>query len=205
MRFFPKNFDFFKLFEAQAQELREATTILKDLEDDSDIKKQARKMKEIEHRADNLTHDIFDTLNKTFITPIDREDITLLASGMDTIIDELERAIGRLCLYQINPIPLEIFQYCNLIEKIIQEVYGAIFHLRNPKKWPEVIKHCEIINLLENQGDDLNRHTLGKLLNQEENPILIIKLKEIYETLEAVSDRCEDVANVLETIIIKHT
>jgi len=204
MRFFPKNIEFFDLFVEQSEFLSKSIKLLRDLEDDNDIKKRARNIKEIEHEADLVVQKIIINLNKTFITPIDREDIALLACRIDDILDELEKAINRIYIYKINPNETEVFQYFNLIAKIMTEIIKAIKELKNNKNKEDVLKHCEIVNLLENQADDLNRHTLTKLMNEEKDAIKIIKLKEIYETLENVTDRSEDVANVLETIIIKN-
>ena len=148
MSFFPKNFDFFKLFEDQVIGLDKSVKIFRDLEENNDIKKRAREIKEVEQKADNITHEIIDTLNKTFITPIDREDIALLASNIDDAIDALEKAMNRLSVYEINPVPIEVFQYIDLIEKISSEVTKAVNLLSNPKKKESVLKHCEIINLI---------------------------------------------------------
>jgi len=204
MRFFPKNIEFFDLFIEQSEFLSKSIKLLRDLEDDNDIKKRARNIKEIEHEADLVVQKIIINLNKTFITPIDREDIALLACRIDDVLDELEKAINRIYIYKINPNETEVFQYFNLIAKIMAEIIKAIKELKNNKNKEDVLKHCEIVNLLENQADDLNRHTLTKLMNEEKDAIKLIKLKEIYETLENVTDRSEDVANVLETIIIKN-
>jgi uncharacterized protein len=202
--FFPKSFDFFNLFEAQVNQLLLAVEVLKDLKDNGELKKEARRMKDIEHNADGIAHEILSTLNKTFITPIDREDITELARGLDDIIDELERAVNRMYLYKIDPIPSEILQFFELIEKGAIEVSKGIKQLREPKQRESIQKYCEIINFIENQGDDLLRHMTVQLFDQEKDAIKIIKLKEIYDALESVTDRCEDVANVLETIVVKN-
>lgn len=204
MRLFPRNFDFFKLFGAQAQELINTAKLLKKLEKTNDAKKQTRAMKKIEHTADEITHNIIKNLNQTFITPIDREDITLLASHLDDIFDEMDRAINRLYIYKISPIPPAVFQYCRLIEKSLLEVAKGIRELPNSKNRPQILHYCEVINEIENKMDDLHRKTLGELFSKKKSPILIMKLREIYEALENVTDRCEDVANNLETIIIKN-
>jgi predicted phosphate transport protein (TIGR00153 family) len=201
---FPKSFDFFSLFEAQVQELMNAVEVLKDLKENGNIKKEARRMKEIEHKADGIAHEILYMLNKTFITPIEREDIAQIAHDLDDIIDELERAINRMYIYHIDPIPSEIYQCIELIEKASVEVSEGIRALRDPKKREDIRKSCELINFIENEADDLTRHIISRLFEQEKNPITIIKLKEIYDALESVTDRCEDVANVMETIIVKN-
>ncbi len=204
MRLFPHNFDFFKLFAAQVEELKAATKIFHQLERDGDIKKNSRRLKTIEHQADEITHDIIRNLNQTFITPIDREDITSLASSLDSVIDEMERAINRLYIYQIDPIPAEVFQYGDVIEKAVLEVAKCVKELTTSRNPNQILKHCEIINIIEDEADQVHRNALSKLLNQEKDPIKIIKLREIYEALENVNDWCENVANVLETIVVKN-
>lgn len=207
MFLFPKNFDFFDYFDSFAKELENALEVLRDLkktENNGDIKTCAEKMKKIENDADSIIHAIIYALNKTFITPIEREDIAILAGNLDDVIDEIERATNRLFVYQIKPVPQEIFQYTELIEKAIPEMVEAISEMKNPKRREHVLLRCKNINLIENQADEINRRNLGKLLNEEKDPFLAIKLKEIYETLESVTDRCEDVADSLETIIVKN-
>lgn len=204
MIFFPKNVDFFNRFEAQIEKLQETATLLESLEASSNLKATARDMKRIEKEADALIRDVLEALNKTFITPIDREDITELASALDDVVDTAERFTSRLEIYQISPLPRELFQYLRFLGKAIDEVNEAVRELRDPKRRAHVLKHCEVINLLENQLDDLHRHTLRDLFAEEKDPIILMKRKEIYEILEDLADRCEDVANVLETIVVKN-
>ncbi|MDO8686667.1 MAG: DUF47 family protein [Candidatus Berkelbacteria bacterium] len=204
LNLFPKNFDFFLLFEKQGENLLECARILEKLEKDNNLEKNARAMKKVEKKADEITHEIYKTLNKTFITPIEREDIALLASELDTVIDELEHAINRISLYEIDPIPIEVFKYCDIICEALEEVSKGIKELKNDKNRDKILKSCEVVNLLENQADDIHRQTLGKLMNREKDLLKIIKLREIYEALENVTDSCENVANSIETIVIKN-
>lgn len=204
MRIFPRNIDFFKLFDAQAVELYNSVKLIKSLKADSDIEKKSKQMKKIEQKADDITHEIIKGLNLTFITPIDREDISMLAGQLDNVIDELERAINRLFIYKIKPIPKEIFLYIDLVEEAISEVAKGIKELSNPKYQKKLLEHCEMVNVIENKADELHRKTLGKLFAEEKDPIQIIKMREIYESFEGVSDFCEAVANDLETIVIKN-
>lgn len=204
MGFFPKIEDFFILFDKQANELKNAVKLINTIENDGDIKKNARKMKQIEHQADDVTHEIIKKLNSTFITPFDREDIAALASSMDDVLDELERAVNRMYIYNVDPQKKEICKYYHIIEKAIDQVSKGIKELRNRKNHEKLLKHSEIVNLLENQADDLHRDTLMNLFSTEKDPIMVIKLREIYDAFEAVTDRCEDVANCFETLVIKH-
>jgi len=205
MQIFPKNINFFKLFEEQVAQLQKAVKIFRDLEENDDVKRQALKIKKVEHSADEVTHKIIMTLNQTFITPIDREDIALLASRLDDIVDVMDMAIHRMSIYKMDPIPKDAFLYLHLSEKAINEVAKGIQALSNKKGENQVLKHCEFINLIENEVDDHHRRTLENLFNDEKDAIKIIKKKEIYELLEHITDRCEDVANILETIIVKNS
>lgn len=203
--FFPKNTDFFKLFEQQADELDKAAKLLAAIKKgDGDFKKNATKIKQIEHNADEITHEIIRSLNQTFITPIDREDITMLASQLDNVVDELDRAINRIYIYRVKPVPPEIKEYCQMIACSIEELCFGVRELKNHRYRKKLLDSCEKVNSYENKTDDLHREVLGKLLNSRKNPLMVIKLKEIYDTLESVTDRCEDAANALETIVIKN-
>lgn len=204
MRFFPKNYNFFKLFDQQASYLYDTVKVLRDLEEKKDAVRAARKIKKIENNADEVTHEIIKTLNKTFITPIEREDIALLAGNIDDVIDGITKALNRLHIYQINPIPEEVYKYNDLIDEGISEIAHAIKEMSNPRKRQEVLGHCTAINHIENKADEIHRATLSKLMNNSTDAILVIKLKEIYDSLEKVSDYCENVANTIETIMIKN-
>lgn len=204
MIFFPKNTDFFKLFDSQVDELQNAIKILKGIKKNGNLSKYTKSFKNIEHHADEITHEIIKELNQTFITPIDREDITFLVSRLDDIFDELDRAINRMFIYKIDPQTPTIIKFYSLIEESVEEVVKAVKLLKNKKAVKLMSQSFEKINFLENKTDQLNRLSLTKLFETEKDPIMVIKLKEIYETLESVTDRCEDVANALETIIIKN-
>ncbi len=205
MQFFPKNHNFFELFEQQVIQLTTALDLLHDLENGRDRREVARAMKEVEHAADHVTHEIFNRLNQTFITPIEREDIILLATATDDIIDTIDRTTNRIALYKIDPTTRTLGQYLHLIDKAVKEVSSALHELKKAGKgYPAIVKHCEIINFIENQVDEHNHQVLADLFDNERDPIALIKLKEIYEHLEDVADRCEDVANALETIVIKN-
>lgn len=204
MQLFPKNYDFFKLFDRQVEQLHRARELISQIPHADRLDELARTMKDIEHDADKITHEIFQVLNQTFITPIDREDIILLASRLDDIIDETDRVVNRMALYKIDHRSRVISQYISLLDKAFIEVGKAVSELHNAHKTHDVLKHCEIINFIENEIDDHNTQAIGDLLQNATNAIEVIKLKEIYETLEDTADRCEDVANVLETIVLKN-
>lgn len=205
MQIFPKNINFFRLFEEQISEVQKAIKIFRDLEEDIDVKRQSIRLKKVEHSADEITHKIIKTLNQTFITPIDREDIAHLASKIDDIVDVMDVAIYRLYIYRLDPVPKEIFQYLSISEKAISEIARGINALSQKKGDAAVMKHCEFVNFIENEADDYHRKTLQTLFDEEKDAIMIIKKKEIFEMLEHITDRCEDVANILETIVIKNS
>lgn len=203
MRLFPRNIDFFRFFENQIDEIQKAAKLFGDLKN-HEVAKYYPKIKAVEHQTDEITHDIIKNLNQTFITPIDREDITLLASHLDSVIDELDMAVSRLLIYKIKPVPAKVFEYGRLIEKSVKELAKAIGEFRNHRSKSKVLECCEKINSLENETDDLHRKNLQELFEKQKNAIKIMKLKEVYEALERVTDRCEDVANTLEAIWVKN-
>lgn len=205
MQLFPKNINFFDLFDKQTEKLAEANQILQSLGGLKQLPEQVRELHKVEQAADTVTHDIFRALNRIFITPIDREDIVNLAGRLDDVIDAIDRAVNRMGLYQVAPTSKEIRGYARLLDPIITEVVKGLHELKGGSKNQEqILKHCEIINFMENQVDAHNRDCIADLFNGKVDAIEIIKLKEIYETLESVADRCEDVANALETIVVKN-
>jgi len=205
MRLFPESVNFFELFDRQSVLLQKSIKILNDLEENHDgIKKQAIRIKKIEHEADEIIHEILNKLNKTFITPLDREDIATLAGHLDDIIDVMDMAVSRISIYRINPIPSPVFKYLHLAEKAINQVASSVKELKNGKDRAKLLKHCEFVNFIENEADELHRGTLEELFVHEKDPITIIKMREIYEALEHITDRCEDAANAMETIVVKN-
>lgn len=205
MNLFPKNINFFDLFDKQTQKLVEANTILQSLGGLKELPGQVTELHTVEKAADTITHEIFRALNQIFITPIDREDIVDLASRLDDVIDAMDRAVNRMGLYKVAPDSREIKGYARLLDPLIAEVVKALHELKGgAKNQQQILKHCEIINFMENQVDAHNRDCIGDLFAGKVDAVEIIKLKEIYETLESVADRCEDVASSLETIVVKN-
>lgn len=212
MKFLPKDEKFYNLFEAQTGKLIEAAELLKELrKNPSEIKEIAIKMKKLENEADSVGHQVISSLHQTFITPIEREDIDILRQNLDDIMDEIERAVNRMAIYKISlsPFPNEIIDYLKIIEKAIREIKEGVKDIRNINEHFQSLRdRCERINQLENEGDNINRGILEKLMNPpqitpQEN-LEIMKRKEVYESLENAIDKCEDVANVLESILIKN-
>ena len=202
-RIIPRDEAFFAMFEKASQNALDGALVLKDLLDHfDDVKEKARQIEEIEHKGDILTHEIVKKLNTTFITPIDREDILALTSSIDDVIDLIHAAATRIMLYKITEPTPQVKELGFLILKSTRELHRGITRLST--KMDEVFEHCVEVNSLENEADRVCRDAIAQLFDQEKDPIYIIKWKEIYETLESATDRCEDAANVLEGVALKN-
>jgi len=204
MRIFPKEIDFFEIFDKAASNLTKATSLLVSLMENFDnLEERAKEIYEVEQDGDMLTHDIMKKLNRTFITPIDREDIHALASRMDDILDLVWGGVDRMIVFRIAEPTPEAVELAKELHRTTEVLQKTIKELR-AKNYSHVQEHCIEINRLENKIDRIFRDALGKLFDNMKDPLLIIKWKEIYEHLEDASDRCEDVANVLESIVLKN-
>lgn len=171
------------------------------LENYSTPASDAEKIKDIEHANDTIMHALMNKLNRTFITPFDREDIHELGSKIDDVLDLTDAAASRLVTYRIDKIRPGVADLSRVLMAATKEVVAAV---RVLEKKNEVLEHCIEINRLENEGDRLCRDLIANLFEQEKDPILVIKWKEIIEVLEIATDKCEDVANVVETITLKN-
>lgn len=161
------------------------------------------KIKKLEREADGLTRSVFAELNKTFITPLDREDVQRIASKIDDVIDFLEGISGRIVRYHISSTPPYMLDIAKELTKATKEVELMISMLSKVKGNTEIIKHCRNTSDIEHTIDDLYREAVGKLFDTND-PVNIIKLKDIYEAIETASDRCVDVADVVEDIVLKY-
>lgn len=161
-------------------------------------------IKKLEREADELTRSIFSELNKTFITPIDREDIQRIAAKTDDVIDYMEGIAGRIKSYHVKSAPPYMSEIANELLNAIKEVEYLISHLKDVKVDKSLIEHCRKISDIEHSIDDLYRTAVGELF-ETNDAVTIIKLKDIYEAIEAASDRCLDVADVIEDIVLKYT
>jgi len=159
------------------------------------------KIKEIEHRGDDMTHRLLVKLNQTFITPFDREDIHLLASSLDDVLDFVYSASDRLLNYKITQPSPSAKVLAGIILKQTEELKKAVELLN---KNGQLLEHCVEVNRLENEADQVSREAIGRLFDGDYDPITLIKLKELLEILEGASDKAEDVANVLETVVLKN-
>ncbi|MFZ2197300.1 MAG: DUF47 family protein [Thermodesulfovibrionales bacterium] len=204
MKLFPKEIDFFEIFDRASVNVTKAASLLVDLMEKFDnIEERAKEIYEVEQEGDILTHEIMKNLNKTFITPIDREDLHSLAASMDDVLDLIWGAVDRLIVFKIRESTKEAISMSKDLLVTTEVMHKAINNLKE-KNYSHIQDYCIEINRLENRIDRDFRDALGKLFDEVKDPILIIKWKEIYEHLEDASDRCEDVANVLEAIVLKY-
>ena len=201
--FMPRETGFFDLFEQASGNVVEAGQCLKNLMSNfEDTDKQIQHIKDLEHKGDGLTHDLFFKLNKTFITPMDREDIHALASALDDILDEIDSAAELFRVFKIEQPTPTACKLAEILHQSAQEVGKGISLLRD-KNWD--IKDCAIkVNSLENEADRVSLEAISALFEEEPDPKMVMKWKEIYETFERGTDSCEDVVNVLERITLKN-
>lgn len=204
MALFPKEIDFFEIFDRASLNIAKAAEMLVALMENFDnIEQRAKEIYEVEQDGDILTHEIMKKLNKTFITPIDREDLHALACSLDDVLDLIWGAVDRISVFRITESTKEAISMSKDLLTTAEVMHKAIKKLKE-KNYNHVQEYCIEINRLENRIDRDFRDALGKLFDEVKDPILIIKWKEIYEHLEDASDRCEDVANVLESIVLKY-
>ena len=203
--FMPKEVKFFDLFDKQAENLVKAAEFYKKLTDEAAFTPEnVRAMHELEHYGDELTHNIINTLNETFITPFDREDILALANRLDDIIDGIYLITNRFQLYKIEK-PSEYSQkLANTIAQSTKAMQKALASLRSNKNMKETLFQCVEINRFENEGDVLRDEAISWLFENEKDPIMVIKQKELFEEAETVTDFCEYVANLVESILVKN-
>lgn len=204
----PKERKFFPMFENASTNLVEASKTLLELVNApaGDRRNELiRKIEELEHKGDDITHDIFNYLSATFITPFDREDIHTLTSAMDDIIDFIHGSSKRIQLYKVDQLTPEIKKLAELIQSGVEELHKAVCELKNLKNRSVINEACVKINSLENHADDIYNMAIASLFENEKDPIMVIKLKEIYNALEIATDKCEDAANVIKTILVKYS
>jgi uncharacterized protein len=200
----PKETKFFDLFDKQAHLVVKASGIFKELTEKADYNDECmQKMKESEHECDDIAHEIIEKLNRTFITPFDREDIYSLAHEIDDVVDMLHTIINRLRVYQLNRVDKNLNAFTILIVDSINNLAKALNGLRNQANYGDIKKYCIEVHRLENEGDQLRDEVIKNLFDESKDPIFIMKWKEIYEESETVLDICEDVANVIGSILVK--
>ena len=203
--FMPKEVKFFDYLNLQTENLVKATGYFKSvLKNGVMDEAAARKIHDLEHEGDTLSHEIMDMLNRTFITPIDREDIFALANQIDDVLDLLNAMAGRMKLYKLDPGDEYFSQFIDLIDQSAIALSNAIKHMHDTKRARRVLDHCIEVNRLENIGDQIREKAISHLFEAEKDPIMVIKWKEIYEVAEGTLDTCEHVAKVIEAILVKH-
>jgi uncharacterized protein len=205
--FLPKDRVFFQLFENVSQVLVKMGEKLKEVVHEPDFEKRAKLIKEIEnmeHENDDYTHNIFTELGKNFITPFDREDIHYLASALDDIADYIYASAKKINFYKVNPADTGIQKMADIIAEGCVAVNRAVVELRNMKNMRQITDALVAINSIENQGDDIFDMSIERLFDTEPDAKEVIKKREIYQVMEIVTDKCEDAANVIESIIVKY-
>jgi len=201
----PRETSFFDFFEKHAALTVEGAKEFQALvTTEVNITAKAKRIKEIEHETDVITHHCVEALHKTFITPIERGDIHSLITKMDDIMDYVEAASERIALYEIKSMTPEVKELADVLVRASVEVQTALSGLRDMKNATAVMQKCIDINRLENEADGILRLAVARLFKEEKDPITVIKWKEIYELLETATDRCEDVANIIEGVILEH-
>jgi predicted phosphate transport protein (TIGR00153 family) len=204
MRLLPREEKFFELFQTQMQIISEASRLLAEgLRSGPHRRAEvAGQIANLEHRGDEVIHEIVQRLNQTFLTPLDPEDIHNLSSSLDDVLDWLEETAHRLVAYKVDPIPPVAVTAADIIERCAVVLTRAFEAL--PKN-QNINEHSIEVNRLENEVDVMLRDAVGNLFQSTEDPIYLIKLKEIYDSLEETADRCEDVADVLQNVVVKNS
>lgn len=200
-----KDNSFFELFEQSAQNIAAGAVALDDLMKSypQGLNEKASALRDIEHKGDDITHKTVDLLNTTFVTPIDREDIHQLISKLDDVLDLMDGASRRLTLYEIEAVTPEAKAFAKQLVEATVILVEAVKCVRNMKDTVATKKYCLDIHTIENEGDLLLRQAMASLFKMKD-PVLIIKWKDVYEDLETAIDKCEDVANIIEGIMMKY-
>ncbi|HTM50073.1 MAG TPA: DUF47 family protein [Bryobacteraceae bacterium] len=205
MNLLPREEKFFALFLKQVENISEASRWMLEgaRAGNSQLAKASEQIKALETKGDEITHDIFTRLNQTFITPLDPEDIQALSASLDNVLDGIEDAAHRMVAYNLEPVTPTMLELCDIVNQCAASLRKAFEALDQKKE--KVMEHCIEINRLENEADKLVRKAVAELFIHEKDPITIIKLKEVYDFLEATTDYCEDVADTLQTVVVKNS
>jgi uncharacterized protein len=205
MRFFPKEENFFDYFEELANKIEEGGQFFLEMTQNRNYSAaRVSRLKEIEHEADGIAHKTYERMHKTFLTPIDREDIYALVNKMDNILDAIESTAIRLHMYQVKKPDDAIIKQAEILFQAIKKIKSVVQGLRNMKNSQMILDGCVEIHTLENAGDVVLRTIITDLFIKEEDAIELLKWKEIFELLEEAIDGCENVSNIVEGIVLKH-
>jgi hypothetical protein len=203
--FLPISERFYDLLHASAQNLVEAGEVLADLmEHYQNVEMKTDRIRELEHKGDGITHEIMSLLHKTFVTPIEREDIARLAERMDDVMDHIEEATAAMKIYRVSGPTPHVVEMADVVRLMTIKVGEVISKLRDRRHLRDILPYCVELNRLENVADDLLRTAMADLFQNETTASEIIKWRDIYRQLEAATDRCEDIANALEGIVLRH-
>ena len=201
-RLIPREEKFYKDFQALAEELKKGAALLEAmLAPERPVWDKADEIKEVEHKCDFLTHEVIQRLNRTFVTPIDREDIHALARSLDDVMDAIDASAAVIRLYRLETVRFGARELAHIISVSTHQLRLALDALENHSG---IITHAVEINRLENEADRMHQQAVSRLFDDERDPLVVIKWKETLDFLEDATDRCEDVANVLEGVIVKH-
>ena len=202
MRLIPRDEEFFKMFGSLASLLTQSARMLQELfGDPTHVNDKVAAIKKIEHEADQLTHDVIDRLDRTFVTPIDREDIHLLASRLDNVIDQIDGAARRFQMFRIAVRREPAVELCAILIRMGEAIEAAVTNVKKPS---HVVERGREIKRLEEEGDALYHAAMGGLFEGTPDPLEVIKWKELYDKVEGALDECEDVANTLDSIALKN-
>jgi hypothetical protein len=197
----PRDEKFYELFRQQAENIHQAAMLLVALFDNfQEIEKHISEIRFLEHKGDQIVHNLMMKLNRTFITPFDREDIHALGSALDDVLDLVDAAASRMMTYKVKQVTPGAQQLAKVILHGTEIIVNAVAQLNHPQN---MLEYCEQLTLLEEEADRIKGECVGRLFENSTDPIEVIKWKEIYEVLEATTDRCEDVADVLEAVVLK--
>ena len=201
MQLIPRDHKFYALFNEQAENIHKAAKMLVVLfENYHEVEKQVSEIRFLEHKGDQLTHALMKKLNLTFITPFDREDIHALSSALDDVLDLIDAAASRFITYRIKKVTPGAQQLAKVIMHGTEIIVNAVAQLNHPQN---MLEYCEQLTLLEEEADRIKGECIARLFEDSMDPIEVIKWKEIYEVLEASTDKEEDVADVLESVVLK--
>jgi uncharacterized protein len=202
VRLIPKDNSFFQMFTAMSDNVIVGARLLVDLfADYTDVEKKIDEVHHVESQGDELTHAILTKLNQTFITPFDREDMHELCGTMDDVIDLIDAAASRFVLYRVDSLRSGTLELAKVLAATTIELKAAIHAMESPDK---ALQHVIEVNRFENESDRICRTLIAQLFEEEKNPVQIIKWKEIFEVMETAVDKCEDVSNVIESVILKN-
>ena len=200
----PREDEYFVLFTQMTEKIQQASNALVEMMqgERENFESYTKRVKDIEHECDELTHKITVKLNKSFITPFDREDIFALIVALDDVCDYIDAGARAILMYDIQEISDHVKHFAKVIQSLAMEINSAVSMLSKPDG---LNQHIVEIHRLENEADDVYFRAIGELFHTQTDPMTVIKLKELYEILENATDRCESVANIVESIILKHT